>query len=53
MLLKKMKCKECGKEFILKPSVRFIRKFCDDCSKKRKQEYQNLYRIKYEECDDD
>ena len=53
MLLKQMKCKECGKEFVIKPGSRFIRKFCDRCSRKRKEEYQNLYRIKFDECEDE
>ena len=45
-------CKDCKKEFEVKANSRFTRKYCDDCSKKRKKDYDNLYSVKFEECED-
>ena len=53
MVPKIIKCKDCGKEFELKKTGRYIRKYCDECSKKRKKDYENLYTVKFDECDDD
>jgi len=49
---KKKKCKECGKEFIQKYSAKFERKYCPECSKKRKADYESLWKVKAEECED-
>ena len=50
---KVIKCKDCGKEFTAKISGRYARKYCDKCSKKRKEDYDKLYSVKFEECDED
>ncbi len=52
MVMKKIECKDCGKEFEAKITSRYSRKYCDKCSKKRKSDYENLYSVKFEECDD-
>ncbi len=49
----KKTCKDCGKEFEAKVSSRYTRKYCDKCSKQRKKDYDNLYMVKAEDCDED
>jgi hypothetical protein len=53
MPAKKIICKDCGKEFEFKKFGRYTRKYCDKCSKQRKKDYENLYKVKAEECDDE
>jgi len=50
---KKKKCLECKKEFIVKPKARFVRKYCEACSKKRKKMWDNQWKLKFEDFDDD
>jgi len=50
---KKTKCKDCGKEFEVKSSGRYRRKYCKKCSKKRKKDYENLWKVKAEDCEDE
>ncbi len=52
-MIKKTKCKDCNKEFEFKTNGRYFRKFCDICSRKRKKDYENLYSVKFEDCDDE
>ena len=47
------KCKECGKEFETPPKARFERKYCPKCSAQRKKDYENLYMVSADECDDE
>jgi len=51
--LKKIKCKECGKEFETNPKARFPRKYCDVCSKKRKKMWDDQWKVKFEDMEDD
>jgi len=53
MVLKKMNCRDCGKEFQFEKTNKYDRKFCDKCSKKRKKEYENLYSVKFEDLEDE
>ena len=46
-------CRDCKKEFETKATARYQRKFCDKCSKQRKKDYDNLYKVKAEDCDDE
>lgn len=48
-----IKCRDCAKEFELKQNSRYARKYCDKCSKKRKKDYDNLYKVKFNDCDED
>lgn len=50
---KKKKCFDCGKEFEVSPSARFPRKYCDECSKKRKKAWDNQWKIKFEDLEDE
>ncbi len=50
---KTLVCKDCKKEFVLKKTGRYARKYCDKCSKQRKKDYENLYKVKFEDCEDD
>ncbi len=52
MVVKKIACKDCGKIFESQISSRYTRKYCDKCSKKRKEDYENLYSVNFEECED-
>jgi hypothetical protein len=47
-----VKCKDCSTKFEQKGSARYERKYCDKCSKKRKRDYENLWKVKAEDCDD-
>ena len=51
-MIKKILCKDCGKEFEITKKTRYQRRYCDKCSKKRKVDYENLYSVKFEQCDD-
>ena len=42
MVEKKIKCKDCGKEFVVNTNSRYIRKYCDKCSKQRKKDYEKV-----------
>lgn len=48
----KKKCKDCGKKFEVSKKSRYTRKYCDKCSKQRKKDYENLYAVEFEECED-
>ncbi|MBC8435077.1 hypothetical protein H8D91_01095 [archaeon] len=50
--IKKVICKDCGKEFEQKATARFARKYCDKCSAKRKKDYENLWKVTADECED-
>lgn len=47
-----VKCKDCGLEFTQKGTAKFKRKYCDKCSKKRKDDYANLWKVCANDCDD-
>lgn len=49
---KKIICLDCKKEFIQKEATRYRRKYCDSCSKKRREEYAKLYEVEFEDCED-
>lgn len=48
----KKKCADCKKEFTQKGSSRYKRKYCDKCSKKRKKDYEDLWKVKAEDCEE-
>jgi hypothetical protein len=50
---KMKKCRECGKEFVQKGSAKFERKYCESCSKKRKDDYENLWQVSADDCEED
>ena len=49
---KVVKCRTCGKEFEIKPTSRYQRKYCKECSKKNKEYYDNLDSVTIDDCDD-
>jgi hypothetical protein len=49
---KKIICKDCKKEFIYQQKGRYYRKYCDTCSKKRKQDYKSIHLITADDCED-
>jgi len=50
---KKKKCYECGKEFEVSPRARFERKYCPECGKKRRKQWDNQWKVKFEDLDDE
>ncbi len=46
-------CKDCGRDFEQSKGARYERKYCVDCSKKRKEDYENLWKVTAEDCGDD
>ena len=50
---KKIKCRDCGKIVEVNPNARYARKYCDKCSKQRKKDYENLYTVTADECDEE
>jgi hypothetical protein len=53
MVIKTTICNDCKKEFNYNKTKRYNRKYCDNCSKKRKVEYENLYMVKAEDCEEE
>ena len=54
MIKEKIKiCKECGKEFEQTKKARYERKYCPKCSEQRKKDYENLYMVTADECDEE
>ena len=52
--MKKLTCKDCGKEFEVKViNPRFKRKYCDKCSKARKKAWDEQWKVKIEDFDDE
>lgn len=49
---KKIKCKDCGKNFEINPRTRYVRKYCKKCGEKRKKDYASLWKVKADECED-
>ena len=50
---KKITCRDCKKEFVLKKVGRYTRKYCDTCSKKRKKMWDEQWKVKFEDLDDE
>ena len=50
--MEEKKCKDCGKKFEIKKKSRYPRKYCDKCSAQRKKDYENLYKVTADECDE-
>lgn len=51
--MKTIKCKDCGQEFETMQNSRYMRKYCDKCSLERKKAYDNIDKVKFEDCDDE
>ena len=46
-------CKECGKVFNPPEDSKYLKLYCDKCSKQRKKDYQNIHLITAEECEEE
>lgn len=47
-------CKDCKKEFeYSKGSARYPRRYCDKCSAQRKKDYEKIYSIKADDCEEE
>lgn len=51
--MKMKKCADCKVEFEVNPNARFPRKYCNECSAKRKKMWDNQWKIKFEDCDEE
>ena len=51
--MKKVKCLQCKNEIEIDTKARFKRKYCKKCSVKRKKMWDNQWRIKFEDLDDE
>ena len=52
--MKKMKkCFDCKEEFEVETSARFQRKYCKKCGEKRKKMWDNQWKVKFEDLDDE
>jgi hypothetical protein len=51
-MIKKIKCKDCQKEIEIDTQGKYKRKYCKECSKKRKEDYDNLYKVSADECEE-
>jgi len=49
---KEIKCKDCGKECVVKTNTRYPRKYCDKCSAERKKAYEDIHLISIDDCED-
>jgi hypothetical protein len=47
------KCLQCKAEFKVNPKARFVRKYCENCSEKRKKMWDERWKIKFEDLEDD
>lgn len=45
-------CADCDTEFEQKANVRYPRKYCEKCSAKRKKDYDDLWKVKAEDCEE-
>ena len=46
-------CLDCKKEFEVKPFAKYERKYCLKCSKKRKEDWEKIHEVKFEDCEDE
>jgi hypothetical protein len=47
-------CRDCKKEFEAKSTnSRFPKKYCDKCSKERKESYADIHNVKAGDCEDE
>ena len=51
--MKIIKCKDCETEFETNPTARFPRKYCDKCSLERKEAYEKIDEVEFDDCDDE
>jgi len=46
-------CRDCKKEFEAKSNSRYPRKYCDKCSKERKEAYEDIHNVRVGDCEDE
>lgn len=52
-MIKKKICPDCKSEFDFDSKARFKRKYCEKCSEKRKKAWDNQWKIKFEDLEDE
>jgi uncharacterized paraquat-inducible protein A len=51
--MKMKKCKDCSNTFEVVPFAKYERKYCTKCSEKRKKMWDDQWKIKFEDCDEE
>ena len=51
--MKKQKCLDCKKEFEINPRARFPRKYCNECSQKRRKMWDEQWKVKFEDLEEE
>lgn len=48
-------CRDCKKEFETKSNFnsRYVKKYCDKCSKERKEAYADIHNVSADDCEDE
>jgi Zn finger protein HypA/HybF involved in hydrogenase expression len=52
-MIKKKKCLQCSKVFEFDTMARFRRKYCKKCSEKRKKMWDEQWKVKFEDLNDE
>jgi len=52
-MIKKKNCPECGKEFEFDTNAKFKRKYCKVCGAKRKKMWDEQWKVKFEDLEDE
>jgi len=52
-MIKQKKCLDCKASFEIDTLARFQRKYCKKCSEKRKKMWDNQWKVKFEDLDDE
>ncbi|HLC53507.1 MAG TPA: hypothetical protein VJK03_03100 [Candidatus Nanoarchaeia archaeon] len=51
--MKTKKCFDCKATFEVSSNARYVRKYCAKCSEKRKKMWDNQWKVKFEDLDDE
>ena len=51
--MKTKKCFDCKADFEVKPFAKYVRKYCVKCSAKRKKAWDNQWKVKFEDLEDE
>ena len=52
-MVKTKTCLQCKKSFEYDPFAKFVRKYCKECSEKRKKRWDQQWKVKFEDLDDE
>jgi len=52
-MIKTIKCGDCEAELEINTNARYKRKYCEKCSKKRKKLWDEQWKVKFEDLEDE